>query len=198
MSRTLTGAMAAQLAAKQLAPIFFVELNFLSGFVRMWNGIGPITWNGKVWLGGGQLMSISQVEETREIEATTLTMSLSAVDSTMVATAYGDFSQGRSGKVWLGILNVATGQVVTDPVAISQGRMDTISDEDSGEEATISVSVESNLADLRRLRARYFTDQDQQRFYSGDRSLRYLPSLQDRPVYWGVREGSPALPTAQT
>lgn len=193
MSRTITGAMAAQLALKQIAPVFFVEMDFLSGFVRMWNGLGTLSWNGQSWLGGGQLMSLSQVEETREIEATTLSMSLSAVDPVMVSVAYGDFSQGRPAKIWLGLIDVASGQVVSDPVAIFQGRMDTISDEDSGESATITVSAESNLADLRRLRARFFTDQDQQRLFSNDRSFRFIPSIQDRNIFWGAREGSPQI-----
>lgn len=193
MSRSLSGSMSAELALKQIAPVFFIELSFLSGFVRMWNGLGTINWNSQSWLGGGQLMSLSQIEETREIEATTLSMTLSAVDPTMVSLAYGDFSQGRPAKIWLGLLNTALGTVIDDPVAIFQGRMDTISDEDSGDTATITVSAESNLADLRRLRARFYTDQDQLRLFSGDRSLRFIPSLQDRNIFWGAREGSPQI-----
>ncbi len=195
MARTLTGAMSAALAAKQLAPIVFIEGDFSGGFVRMWNGIGAIVWDGKVWLGGGQLLGISQIEETRAIEATSISVSLAGVDPAMVSIAYDDFSQGRALRAWLGLMDVPTAQIVTDPVAIFQGRMDTISDSDDGTQAVITVTAESNLADLKRLRARFYTDQDQQRLFPGDRSLRYLPSLQDRPVYWGVREGSPQLPS---
>lgn len=195
MSRSLTGSMAAQIAAKQLAPIFFVELDFLGGFVRMWNGIGTLSWNTYDWLGGGNLMAISQVEETRAVESTSLSLSLSGVDPALVSLAYGDFSQGRAAKIWLGVLDVPSAQIVADPIAIFQGRMDMIGDTDDGEAAVITVSAESNLADLKRVRARYLTDQDQQRLFAADRSLRYLPNLQDRPVYWGVREGSPQLPS---
>jgi hypothetical protein len=187
--------MAGELAAKQLAPIFFFEADFSGGFARAWTGYGSIVWDAKTWLGTGQFLGFSQIDESREIQATSLSVSLSGVDPVMVATAYGDFSQGRPLKAWLGVLDVATAQVVSDPVAIFAGRMDTISDQDDGAQAVITITAESNLADLKRLRARFYTDQDQQRVFSGDRSFRYLPSLQDRPVYWGVREGSPQLPS---
>lgn len=195
MSRTIAAPTQAELASPQLSPILFVELDFASGFVRMWGGVGPIEWDGKTWTGGGELLEISQIEETRAVEATSAAITLSGVPPTLVSVAYSDFSQGRPVRIWLGVLNVTTGAVLADPVQIFAGRMDTISDADSGDTATISVSAESNLADLERLRARYFTDQDQQRLFGGDRSLRYLPSMQDRPLTWGT-SGSGTAPIA--
>ena len=193
MSRTLTGAVSTALAEKRIAPAAFAELDFLSGYVRMWNGVGSIVWDGKTWLGGGNLIGLSQVEETREVVATTMTMSLSGVNPTLVSQAYGDFSQGRPARTWVALMDVGSGLVIDDPVQVFAGRMDTISDEDDGVSAVISVSAESNLADLRRIRARYYTDQDQQRVKPGDRSLRFIPSLQEKQVFWGVRENSPPI-----
>lgn len=198
MSRTLPGALSTAVAQTALAPVILAELDFSSGFVRVWNGVGTMVWNGKGWLGTGALMRLSPIEETREIEAVGLSLALSGVPSAMVAVAYGDFSQGRPAKVWLGALDIASGAMVSDPVAIFQGRMDTISDSDDGAEAVITVTAESNLADLKRLRARFLTDQDQQRIFPGDRSLRYLSSLQERPVYWGARQSSPPLQSVNT
>lgn len=198
MSRTLPGALSTAVAQTALAPVILAELDFSSGFVRVWNGVGTMVWNGKNWLGTGALMRLSPIEETREIEAVGLSLALSGVPSAMVAVAYGDFSQGRPAKVWLGALDIASGAMVSDPVAIFQGRMDTISDSDDGAEAVITVTAESNLADLKRLRARFLTDQDQQRIFPGDRSLRYLSSLQERPVYWGARQSSPPLQSVNT
>lgn len=194
MSRDLTGAVQAELASAQLAPAFFFEADFSGGYARAWSGVGTINWDGKLWLGNGNLIAMGQVDETRTLEATTLAVSLSGVNSALVATAYGEFSQGRPLTVWLGFINQVNGAVIPDPHQIFQGRMDTISDDDDGETATIVVSAESNLTDLKRLRARYHTDQDQQRLFPGDRSLRYMPSLQDKPIYWGAREGAPGLP----
>lgn len=195
MSRTIAGPTQTELAQPQLAPVLFVELDFASGFVRMWSGVGPISWDGETWTGGGELLEVSSIEETKAVEATAASITLSGVPSTLVSIAYSDFSQGRPVRIWLGLLNVTSGAILADPVQIFAGRMDTIGDADSGDTATISVSAESNLADLDRLRARYYTDQDQQRIYEGDRSLRYIPSMQDRPLTWGA-EGTGSLPKA--
>lgn len=195
MSRSMGSQTVGELTKAQLSPVLFTELDFASGFVRMWSGIGPITWNGLTWTGGGELLEISSIEETQSIEATSASLTLSGVPSSLVAVAYSDFSQGRPVRVWLGLMDVTTGGVLADPVQIFAGRMDTISDQDSGETATIAVSAESNLADLDRLRVRYFTDQDQQRLFEGDRSLRYIPSMQDRAVHWGSASAT-GTPTA--
>jgi len=197
MSRTIAAPTEAELAQSQLAPVLFVELDFASGFIRMWSGVGPITWDSKTWTGGGELLEVSSIEETRSVEATAASITLSGVPSTLVSVAYSDFSQGRPVRIWLGLLNVTTGAVLADPVQIFAGRMDTIGDSDSGDTATIAVSAESNLADLDRLRARFYTDQDQQRIFEGDRSLRYIPSMQDRPITWGTSGGGAAPVASQ-
>lgn len=195
MSRTIAAPSQTALASPELVPVLFVELDFASGFIRFWGGVGPITWDGKTWTGGGQLLEVSQIDETQSVEATAAQITLSGVPSTLVSVAYSDFSQGRPVRIWLGLLDVTSGAVLADPVQIFAGRMDTIGDQDSGDTATISVSAESNLADLDRLRVRYYTDQDQQRLFPADRSLRYMPSMQDRPVHWGQRHAIGA-PTA--
>jgi len=197
MSRSIAAATQTELAQAQLAPVLFVELDFASGFIRLWSGVGPISWDSKTWTGGGQLLEVSSIEETKAVEATAASITLSGVPSELVAVAYGDFSQGRPVRIWLGLMNMTSGAILENPVQIFAGRMDTIGDSDSGETATISVSAESNLADLDRLRARFFTDQDQQRIFEGDRSLRYIPSMQDRNVTWGTAGNGNAPQAAQ-
>jgi hypothetical protein len=195
MSRDLSGAMAAEVAKPALAPIWFFEADFSGGYVRAWTGVGSIVWDTKTWLGTGALLTLAPVEETRELEETQCAVSLSGVDPTMVSVAYGDFSQGRPLTIWLGSMDVATGLVIDDPVRVFRGRMDSISDTDDGEAAVITVTASSSISDPKRIRARYYTDQDQQRLFPGDRSFRFIPSLQDRNIYWGVREGSPQIPS---
>lgn len=193
MSRELTGGMAGEIVKAELAPVVFIEGDFSGGYARMWNGVGPIVWDAKTWLGGGRLLSFGPVQETRAVEATRMSVALSGVDSSLVSVAYGDFSQGRSLIVWLGAMDQRTAQIVSDPVQVFAGRMDTISDSDDGSEAVITVTAESSLADLKRIRTRFLTDQDQQRFYPGDRALRYIPNLQDIPIFWGVEGNVPDL-----
>ena len=64
--------------------------------------------------------------------------------------------------------------------------MDVMTIEDAGETASISLSAESRLIDLERARVRRFTDNDQQNQFSGDTSLRFVASLQDKEIAWGL------------
>lgn len=185
MSRDMTTALRDGLQEKSIAPVAFCEMEFSGGMIRLWSGVGTIRWDNKDWIGGGRLIAIGEIAETKRLEANPFTLSLSGVPSELVAVAYGDFSQGRPIRIYLGLLNVTAGLIITDPVQIFAGRMDTISDEDDGETSRITVTAESNLSDLNRIRARYYTHQDQLRLL-GDKSLRYVASLQDRPIYWGT------------
>lgn len=181
----MTTALLEGLQNKSISPVVFAEMEFSGGTIRLWSGVGTVRWDGKDWIGGGRLIAIGDIAETKRLEANPFTLSLSGVPSELVAVAYGDFSQGRPIRVYLGLLNVNAGTIITDPVQIFAGRMDTIGDDDDGSTSRITVTAESNLSDLKRIRARYFTNQDQLRLLN-DRSLRYVASLQDRPIYWGT------------
>lgn len=192
MSREVDTDLSSELALKQFAPVLFVEGDFVDGFVRLWNGIAPLLWDGKVWQGAGQLISLGDIEETTALEATALTVSISSIPSELVAVAYTSYAKGRPVRVWLGAMNVGNGQIKS-PALLFSGRMDTIADDDDGRTAIVSITAESNIADLRRPRARFYTDTDQRRIFSGDSSLRYVPVLQEKSIYWGAhqRPGGP-------
>ncbi len=184
--RQLSAALEADTVAPALTPIVLVELDFPSGFVRMWSGLGPLSWDGKVWLGAGQIGSISAVEETTEIKAAGVAFALSGIPSEMVGLTYGEHYQGRPVAMWFGTLGAA-GQVTVAPHKVWSGRMDVMMDEDDGETATITVQAESRLVDLERPRVRRFTDEDQRQLYPGDTGLRFVAGLQNKDIQWGPR-----------
>jgi hypothetical protein len=189
MPRTLTAEALSELSGSVIGTVLFIEAEFSGGPVRFWSGPGPLTWDGKLWTGSGKLLSISEITETGGVEATGLTLTLSGVPSDLIAIAYGEFVQGRPCRVWQGFLT-ASNEVIASPHLVTQGRMDTVADRDDGAFATISVTVESNLTDLQRLRVRRFTDQDQQRFFPGDRGLEYVARLQNQEIPWGRAGGA--------
>lgn len=47
-------------------PVVLVELDFATGPFRVWTGLGPLDWAGKVFEGAGSIGAISDVEETVE------------------------------------------------------------------------------------------------------------------------------------
>jgi len=183
MSRDLTTAVQNQLAASELEPFFAIKLAFDSGDVRIWTGYTDITVASETYIGGGQLLSISPIEETVEIAARGVNLALNGINSSLVSVALTESYQGRAAQVYLGV--ISSGSVVSDPYLVFDGRMDVMTIEDAGETATISLSAESRLIDLERARVRRFTDNDQQNQFSGDTSLRFVADLQNKEIAWG-------------
>lgn len=184
MSRDLTSGMATAVAADVTSPILLVEALFDSGPVRVWSGVGTLTWAGLSWIGTGSLLSISPVEETQELRATGATFTLSGIPSDMLSLALAEPYQGRPVRMLFGLLD-QTGVVIGDPVQIFGGRCDVMTIDEGAETASIEVTAESRLLDLERPRERRYTPEDQALTYPGDKGLDYVASIQEADITWG-------------
>lgn len=186
MSRSLTGAVQAEIAKQAVREAAFAKLAFDSGDMNVWSGVGTRSWNGEDWIGVGSLGQLSPIEETSEIRATGLQLELSAVPSDQIAVALAEPYQGRPATVWVGFVDDADA-LIADPVQLFAGRMDTMEIDDGAEAARIQIACENRLIDLERPRERRYTDQDQQAEYPGDVGFEYVPSLQDKELVWGAQ-----------
>jgi len=65
----LSNQAAAAATAPIATPVVLVELDFATGPFRVWTGLGPLDWAGKVFEGAGSIGAISDVEETVELRA---------------------------------------------------------------------------------------------------------------------------------
>jgi len=183
MARDLTASVITQLQAASVEVGILFEGEFASGWVRLWSGIGNLSWDGKTWSGVGTLLGISAIDETSEIRASGLTVTLSGVPSDLLAAALGDARSGKTGRVYLAFFS--GGSVVADPVLQFQGRLDVPAIEDGEDTSTIAISYESELIDLERARERRYTPEDQAIDYPGDLGFAYVASLQDAQITWG-------------
>jgi hypothetical protein len=190
MSRTLTAPVSTACAADVVKPAYLVELVFDSGPLRMWTGRGEYNWSatGRVFQGVGDLLAVSDVEETQRVEANGITLTLSGVDSSNLSYALGQNYRNRRARVWLALFDPATGNLIADPVSVFAGRMDTMKITDAATSAQIAITCESKLIDLQRARERRYTHEDQIDLYPGDLGLEYVAGLQEREIAWGKAE----------
>lgn len=184
MARSLSSAMVDAITGTVVRPLFFFEGVFASGTVRLFTGYGEITWNSVTWTGGGDLVAISAVEETADVEAVSVTVSLTGFDSALVATALSECRSGKAGKIWLGFLD-ASDALIVDPVLLFEGRLDVPEISDDGLSATISIRYESELVALERSRERRYTNADQRSEYPDDRVFEFVEQLQEAEIIWG-------------
>jgi hypothetical protein len=184
MSRDLTTDVANETTAKEVTPVFFVELIFDDETVRMWSGTGPVNWDGHTWGGAGDLLGIDAMPETTTVRAEGTTVSLAGVDPANIAIALSKDFQGRTANIWLGFLD-DNFQVIVSPYMIFSGRMDQMPIRDEGAQSTISVQAESHLVDLTKARTVRYTDETQKELYPGDKGLEFVEAIQEEPITWG-------------
>ena len=184
MSRDLSSALLQVLDSGELQPAIFFEGEFPSGWVRIWTGLGPITWNGEIWTGVGVLLELGSLEETSDVVATGTTVSLSGVPLELVSLAIDEARQGSPGRIWLAFLSEDR-TVIADPVQAFSGRLDVPEIQEDGQSCKITLSYENRLVDLGTARSWRYTHESQQALYPGDLGFEHVTAIQDQEITWG-------------
>lgn len=184
MSRSLTTGMQSAVIADLVRPITLVQCAFDSGNLNLWSGIGDLTVDSVDYVGAGSLLSIGEIAETSELSANGITVTLSGVTSPLLSKARDEDYQGRELKVLLGAMDAANG-VISDPVVVFSGFMDTMVINDGGETATIQVTVENRLIEFERTRVRRYTAEDQKIDYPADKGLEFVAEMAEKEIIWG-------------
>lgn len=196
MSRGLSAGMLSQIAASNVNPILLFYGEFASGTVRMWSGLGNLSFDSQTWLGAGNLVQVSNIEETSEIKASGVVVTFNGIPADLLSLVLSDVKQGALGKIYLGFLS--SGAVVATPWLIFEGRIDTPIINEEAESCSIAITYESRLIDLSRPRTARYTDQDQKREFPGDLGMEFVLALQDKEIPWGRASNNVAAPSPET
>lgn len=204
MSRELAPLVLGELSRAVLEPFFTVELDFDSGPLYMWTGYGNLIIGDKTYIGAGQLLNISSVSETTEMEAKGATITVSGIPSSFLSVALQEPYQGRECRIFFAvtvgeelqlesgdfILTEAGDIILTEDSGVQltevfSGELDQMNIEESAETAVVSVTAENVLVKLERPVVRRFSDQDQKSRFPNDKGLEFVAGLQDKEILWG-------------
>lgn len=205
MSRDLSTATIDSLSDDVVYPFFAVELQFDDNTVRMWTGQGTLVLPDTTqWVGLGQLLDISSIEETSEMAVKGATISLSGIPSNLLSLALSTAYQGRVAKIYFGTLS--RGSVLQESGSyillqdggridiqtgergfneLFSGYMDQMNIEEGGDTSTIEMAVENRLIDLERARVARYTSGYQKSVYPNDLGMDFIEDLQDKKIPWG-------------
>ena len=184
MARSLTSNMAAEVVKPRLRPILLAAFEFDSGALRLWSGIGELSWDGETWTGAGTLLGIGEVTETAAVRAAGVQFRLSGVPASLISLALTEDYQFRPVSAWLGAID-DSGAVIGDPYKVFAGTMDTLEHTDSGDTADFVLLAENRLAALEVANKQLYTPERQKLDYAGDLGFDQVPSLQDQEIIWG-------------
>lgn len=181
----MTAAALAEIGKETVRICLLFEAEFTGGTVYLWSGVGDLSWNGQTWLGGGQLLSVSEIAETSDVVASGVTVTLAGVDPAYVSAAISEAGQGLPGKIWLGFID-DTGAVIIDPLALFSGRLDVPQISDGAATCAITISYESRLVNLLKPNEWRYTHESQQLLYPGDKAFEFVTGIQEKKLAWGA------------
>lgn len=184
MARSLESAMSTAVAADLVRPIFLCQLAFPSGNVNLWSGIGDLTVDSVDYVGAGTLLGVSDISESSDVQANGIRVSLSGIASSIITKARDEDYQGRELKILLGAMD-SSNSVIDDPVVVFSGFMDTMTINDAGETAVISVTAENRLIEFEKTRVRRYTAEDQKIDYPNDKGLEFVAEMAEKEIIWG-------------
>lgn len=183
--RSIPAAMQTQLDTSHLFIVWFAHVQGVTGDLRLWTGIGTVSWNGYTWTGAGDLGSVRSIRQTKDLRAEGIELQLSGIGQDNIAFLLTEMRSGRDVQVWLGFEHPTTRAILADPMSVYKGYLDTGQLEDGRTFASVIVRAEGILAGLERAVVRRYTHEDQQIDYPGDRGFEYVAAIQDKEVLFG-------------
>ena len=186
MTRSIGSNFSTALSSDQIRPFLAVSIAF-DPSLRLWTGYHNITIDSSTYIGSGNLLEISNIQESSEVKATGISVSLSGLDSSILSSALTENVQGTNVEVYFGVLETSSNaeSVIDTPYKFFEGFLDTMVIEEQGETSQISITIENKLIALEKPVDRRYTDQDQKNLFTGDKGLEFVDSLQDKEIVWG-------------
>jgi len=185
MTKTLSANNSAVLNDDVIRPVYFIKLEFPSGTVYLNSSDRTITVSSQDYTGAGNIGSLTNIEETSELEANGLKLTLTGIPSTYISVALTTEYQGSTATVSIGFFNSSYALVDT-PFTVFTGKVDMMSISLDDTMATIQLDIENRLVDWERPRISRYTNEEQQNLYTGDKGLEFVDNVAEKELFWGV------------
>lgn len=167
-----------------------VEILYKSAPVRAHTSTGDIVIDGQLYTGVGALGGIDPVKQTSNNGPSTLNLSMTGLDPTLVAETLNERTSGS--KVKLMLCSFDDDFKVTNASIIFSGRVSTQRFA-YGNEMSIEIEVVDRLADWQRKGARRFDQESHTSEHPNDDFFRFIPQMSERAIYWGSSRDSPGF-----
>ena len=180
----IPAAVASRLANDNQKIAYGVSLEFDSGTLNLWSGIGDFVGSDSLtYTGAGELLNIQNVEEDNELSSTNMTISISGLSENIVTYATTEDYQNRPVTIKMFFFHPDTDDEIGN-VILFKGRMDTLTVND-GESFSVVISAENKLIDLTRPKNLFYTAETQNFLHSGDKGLEFVAKIREQTVNWG-------------
>lgn len=103
-NRQLSASVIAELGKPNVRPVQLFEATFGGQAIRLWSGIGALTWNGVTYQGNGTLLGVSSIREEDSVVANGFSVQIRGTDDELRSLVLNSSKHIDTGKVWLGFI----------------------------------------------------------------------------------------------
>src|SRR6185437_16629012 len=96
-TRNIDSGLVAEVSKVVFRPAVLAMLTFRSQTSYAWSGIGSLVWGGNTFLGMGSFADIGSIGEGTDVQADGTTLTLSGIDSNLLAECMTDIQLGAAG-----------------------------------------------------------------------------------------------------
>jgi hypothetical protein len=184
----LTETMADLLGRDRITTVVAGKIYFHSGTSRVHTGTGQLVIGGEIYHGVGSFGSIDDVKESHTTSPTQLKLTLTGLDTSLLAETMNERCVGRSVEMFVVALNDAG--VLLDYNLIFKGKISSTG-VNAGNNNTVQYTVSNIFEEWKRAFPERFTDESHQATAPGDRIFRYVAQMAERSIWWGSKKDAP-------
>jgi|SRR5579885_1601465 len=184
MSRNLSAPMITALESNYIRPAFLVMLTFRSGVEYIWSGAGNLSYGGNTYRGVGSLGQIGTISEGTEVRADGTSVGLSGIDPAILGECLNEVQLGAPASIYFALLD-QNNAIIGTPYPLFVGVIDAPVIPVSPDEMSISLPLESRMANLQRPSNRRYTAADQHLQCPDDTGFNWVEILNDIALRWG-------------
>ena len=188
MSRGFSSYQLNRIEEQVVQPILYAKLSFSSETLYVHDSIGTRTWGGNDWIGVGDFATVSSIEEGSEISPYSLNLTLSGLDSGLIAKTLNENYYMRPVDIYIDFIP-ASGSPA--PVQIWTGFMDVMSvtaGASGGD--SITLTCESEMAKFDRSANLRYTDTMLKKRNASDKFFEFLKDIDGVKILWGKKVGT--------
>ena len=156
---------------------------FQTHTVYITNGGFDVTYDGNVYIALGQFLSVSDIQETGDLQVNTVNIGLSGIPSDILNLFFNYIYTNRRVVVRRAYFNEIN--LLIGAITIFDGRMDKpVVQDDPNSSTVVAVECRNQWADFERKSGRHTNNNEQQAFFPGDKGFEYSSQVvQD--IKWG-------------
>jgi len=142
-----------------------------------------IFYSGNNYNSSAHLLSMTDVNETPDVQVGTFTINLSGVEQSFISILLGENYIDKEVIISRAILN-SSGAIIGTPIALYNGRIDGFSIKDDNKTSQINLSTASHWSDFEKESGRRTNHNSQQIYFAGDKGFEFASSAV-KDIAWG-------------